>query len=181
MWKVYTKRGDTGLTDTATGTRMPKNCPLIDLQGGIDEINSNIGYLRSLITNDNLKSIDSDLKTIQKTLFYIGSEVSFRFSKTSILDSDLLALENQIDILLKSSPEINSFVYCSGTQESTYSQVIRTIIRRVERSFISALKEENISITPISYRYINRLSDYFFSLARFFNASSNIEDEPMIF
>ncbi|MEF9951307.1 MAG: cob(I)yrinic acid a,c-diamide adenosyltransferase [Clostridium sp.] len=182
MWKVYTRTGDKGFTSTATQDRIPKNSHLINLQGGIDEINSHIGFLRSLINEDPyLINIDNELRDIQKNLFYLGSEISHKFSKLSINQDVTEELEEAIDFYQGKCPDLNSFVYCSGHKTSTYSQIIRSIIRRVERDFLSALEEQSVELVPESYVYVNRLSDYFFSLSRYLNNYHSVEEEPMIF
>ncbi|KMT20843.1 cob(I)yrinic acid a,c-diamide adenosyltransferase [Clostridium cylindrosporum] len=180
MWKVYTKTGDSGLTSTAKNTRIPKDSILIELQGGIDEINASIGYLRSLIyPKNNFHSIDKELKEIQHTIFLLGSEVSFNLEKTFVNSEHISFLENRIDFMTNISPELNSFIYCSGTTESTYSHVIRTIIRRVERCFVTVLRELNQNTYPHSYMYVNRLSDYFFALGRYINSIDGFLEEPL--
>ncbi|MEF9934032.1 MAG: cob(I)yrinic acid a,c-diamide adenosyltransferase [Clostridium sp.] len=182
MWKVYTKTGDKGYTSTASHERIPKNSYLINLQGGVDEINSHVGYLRSLICEDPyLLNVDNELREIQKNLFYLGSEISYKFSKPSIKSQMINDLEEAIDFYQSKCPPLNSFVYCSGHKTSTYSQIIRSIIRRAERDFLSALEEQSVNELPDSYVYVNRLSDYFFSLSRYLNHYHNVEEEPMVF
>lgn len=182
MWKVYTKTGDAGLTSNANNERIPKNSSLITLQGDIDEVNAQVGLLRSIIKkNELLKNIDTDLKIIQHSLFTIGSEVSFCLEKSYITEDKVTFLEERIDYMLKISPKINSFVYPTGSVESSLSQVIRTIVRRCERDFVSFLESLQIDNYPSSYQYINRLSDYFFTLSIYINFLSGVEEEPLIF
>lgn len=180
MWSIYTKTGDKGLTSTANSERVKKNSFLINLQGDIDEVNAYVGNLRSILSkNKTINSIDPELKTIQKSLFLIGSEVSFSFKKTYIKDDDIKYLEEKIDFMTSNCNDINFFIYPSGTLSATTSQIIRSIVRRCERSFVSFLNSIYIEDYPLSYQYINRLSDYFFSLSRYINKLENFSEEPL--
>ncbi len=180
MWSIYTKTGDKGLTSTANNERVQKNSFLINLQGDIDEVNAYVGNLRSILSkNETINSIDSDLKIIQKNLFLIGSEVSFSFKKAYIKEEDIKYLEEKIDFMTSNCKDLNFFIYPSGTLSATTSQVIRSIVRRCERSFVSFLNSIYIEDYPLSYQYINRLSDYFFSLSRYINKLENFSEEPL--
>lgn len=97
--------------------------------------------------------------------------------KKHISQSHVDALEQEIDRMVNQMPPIKSFIYYSGSKEGTYAHVIRSTTRRAERTFVKALGDIEY---PADYQYINRLSDYFHTLARYLNFLQGIEDEPMI-
>lgn len=182
MWKVYTRTGDAGFTSNANNERIPKDSTLINLQGSLDEINAQVGFLRSTIKDNTLfKDINADLKKIQHSLFILGSEVSYNLEKIYIKEEHILFLEKKIDYMISASPSLNSFVYPSGSTESTISQIIRTIVRRSERDFVKLLNDLKKDTYPFSYLFINRLSDYFFSLSLYINFNLGIKEEPLEF
>lgn len=179
--KIYTKTGDKGTTSNLLGERLSKADINMELQGQIDEINSGVGYLRSLLKNlsftPKVAHTDEALKEIQYNTYKIGIDISSRFSKKHISQSHVDALEQEIDRMVNQMPPIKSFIYYSGSKEGTYAHVIRSTTRRAERTFVKALGDMEY---PADYQYINRLSDYFHTLARYFNFLQGIEDEPMI-
>jgi cob(I)alamin adenosyltransferase len=184
MDKIYTKTGDKGYTTNLLNKRYSKSDIEMELQGGIDEINANIGFLRNLIALYELKceagvltDIDDMLKKVQYDLYLIGIEVSTEFTEEYITEEQVKFLENQIDFMVDNTEPMKSFIYYSGINAATYSHVIRTIIRRVERIYVRALEASSY---PRSYEYINRLSDYFFTFSRYINHLAGFQDEPMV-
>jgi cob(I)alamin adenosyltransferase len=153
----------------------------MELQGSIDEVNANTGYLRSIINNkysvEMFKAVDDALRKVQYHLYLIGIEISTEFTEVYINEEEIGFLEKEIDFMVDNTEAMKSFIYYSGSEPSTFSQVIRTITRRAERVFVKALENNKF---PLSYQYINRLSDYFFTLGRYLNQLEGISDEPMI-
>ncbi|KRQ86386.1 Cob(I)yrinic acid a,c-diamide adenosyltransferase [Caloramator mitchellensis] len=177
--KIYTKKGDKGTTSNVIGMSLSKADIFMELQGGIDEINANVGHLRSIIKDSKIKEanyIDEKLKKIQFILYKTGVDVSSQFRYQHISDEDVKFIEIEIDYMTEKMPILNSFIHYSGSASSTYSHVIRTIIRRVERVFVRVLEGMEY---PVDYQFINRLSDYFFTLARYINFLEGIGDEAM--
>lgn len=180
--KIYTKTGDQGYTSNVQGGRIFKGDALIELQGGIDEINAGIGHLRSIaqkaLENEMKSSIDEHLREIQYTLFRIGGDVSSLFTKNYVTAEDLAFLEIEIDGMTEQTGALRNFIYYSGNEASTYCHVVRSVIRRVERVFVRTIAEAKFDYT-FDYQYINRLADYFFTLARYINNIEEQEDEIM--
>ncbi len=178
--KIYTKTGDKGTTSDILGNRISKGDIKFELQGSIDEINAGIGYLRALLKDVpyDASSLDMDevLRDIQYALFRIGGDVSSDFSRNYIKETDIEALEKGIDAMSAASGPLESFIYYSGKDAAAYSQVIRSIVRRTERVFVRFLEDKEYNL---DYQYINRLSDYMFSLSRYINFLSGVPDEAM--
>jgi cob(I)alamin adenosyltransferase len=184
MEKIYTKTGDKGYTTNLLNKRYSKADIEMELQGGLDEINANIGFLRSLIKsqesnlNPQITSyLDDRLKKVQYTLYLVGIEVSTEFTEVYVNEDETADLEKEIDYIVDKTEPMKSFIYYSGGEAASYCHVIRTIARRVERVFVRALSDTKY---PKCYEYINRLSDYFFILARYINELSRRKDEPMV-
>jgi cob(I)alamin adenosyltransferase len=184
MDKIYTKTGDKGFTTNLLDKKYSKADIEMELQGGIDEINANIGFLRSLLksnqgsySTNTMTFLDDMLKRVQYDLYLIGIEISTEFTEVHVTEDDIELLEKEIDYMVDKTEPMKSFIYYSGGQAAAFSHTIRTIIRRVERVFVRALAN---SIYPRSYEYINRLSDYFFTFSRFINELNGLKDEPMV-
>jgi cob(I)alamin adenosyltransferase len=184
MDKIYTKTGDKGFTTNLLNKKYSKADIEMELQGGIDEINANIGFLRSLLrlnqvnySPNTLTHLDDRLKRVQYDLYLVGIEISTEFTEVYVTEEEIKLLEKEIDYMVEKTEPMKSFIYYSGGQAAAFSHTIRTIIRRVERVFVRALADNSY---PKSYEYINRLSDYFFTFSRFINEINGIKDEPMI-
>jgi len=178
--KIYTKRGDEGTATTVLGEKLWKGDIIIELNGGIDEINANIGYLRSVVLKikdkEQLSYINSILMEIQYTLFKLGGDVSSKFTDKYVSEGDVKFLEKEIDAMTEKLQPLKSFIYYSGVEAAAYSYVVGTVTRRVERVFARALEGKEY---PEDYHYINRLSDFFHTLARYINHVEGEEDEIM--
>lgn len=167
--KIYTKTGDKGETGLIGGTRVSKDNFRLEAYGTVDELNSYIGLLCSY----NLEELSLQfLEKTQNNLFLIGSYLATDQDKTSaekflIKEHEILQIENEIDRLNEQLPELTSFILPGGNQAASISHICRTISRRAERKIISLNNSYNIDIQII--KYTNRLSDYFFTLARFIN------------
>lgn len=168
-FKVYTKTGDKGTTGLLGGTRVPKNHIRIEAYGTLDELNSHVGYIRTLLQNDEL---DHQLYHIQDRLFTLGSQLASDPNKTikmnipSIYEKDVVFLENKIDEMDEKLPELKSFVLAGGLPSAAYCHIARCVCRRAERLCVS-LQEIEQNVPPLYIQYLNRLSDYFFVLSRY--------------
>lgn len=176
--EIYTKKGDEGYTSTVEGEKVSKTDLLLEVQGKIDELNANIGYLRSII-NEDLKakekeSIDEDLKNTQYKLYKIGTDISSKFNQKNIKIEDVEYLEKRIDFFQDKSGKLGNFIYYSGSKSVTYTHVVRSITRTCERRFAKLI--ENIE-TPYDYKFVNRLSDFMYALARYIKYLNNEKDE----
>jgi cob(I)alamin adenosyltransferase len=178
---IYTKKGDHGSTSNLLGETLSKADIILQLQGDIDETNAYIGHLRATISADHPNVIiDRSLRNCQYSLFRIGSDVATKFNKEYIQTSDIEKLEKSIDEMTSKAGELKNFIYYNGTISATMCQVIRSVVRRSERTFVTVLQYlEWEGDFPIGYQYVNRLSDYFFTLARYFNFMQGVNDDIM--
>ncbi len=171
--KVYTKTGDNGTTALFGGTRVPKHHIRIDSYGTVDELNSYIGLIRDQEIDENSKKI---LIQIQDNLFTLGAILATDPEKTilkngkerlnipKVTEEDVNALEDNIDLMETNIPPMTHFVLPGGHTTVSYCHIARCVCRRAER-LASALYE----VSPFDERalkYLNRLSDYLFVLAR---------------
>ena len=164
--KVYTKTGDKGSTALIGGTRVPKHHIRIEAYGTIDELNSHVGLLRDLCKNENARLI---LKEIQDRLFTIGASLASDPEKSKmkipdLKEEDVLLLENQMDMLNEHLPDLKHFVLPGGHPAVSQAHICRCVCRRAERC-TSHLAEIDF-VAELVIIFINRLSDYFFVLAR---------------
>ena len=178
--KIYTKTGDKGTTSDVLGQRVSKGDMKIELQGSIDEINAGVGYLRSLLknttNNESAMGLDDGLRGVQHALFRIGGDVSSDFNQNHLKEADIEYLEHSIDFMEKAVGPLQSFVYYSGSAAATYCHIARSVTRRTERVFVRFMESKEYNL---DYQYINRLSDYLFSMARYINFLSKVPDEVM--
>ncbi|WP_432666508.1 cob(I)yrinic acid a,c-diamide adenosyltransferase [Wukongibacter baidiensis] len=166
MGKVYTKTGDKGETGLFGGSRISKDDLRVDCYGTVDEVISIIGVAYSIIDNMEIKEI---LRYIQKKLFSIGAELAsdekgYGLLKDKVAEEDVTYLENLIDKYLEKVGPQKSFIIPGKTTTSATLHVARTTVRRAERKITKLAKEASISNSLI--KYINRLSDVLFILAR---------------
>lgn len=165
--KVYTKTGDKGTTALIGGTRVPKNNVRLEAYGGVDELNSHLGMIRSYpIEEMSVK----ELTEIQNILFVVGANlatdtsVSDMRQKMPCTEADVLFLEQAIDRMDAELPPLRYFVLPGGSPCVSACHIARTVCRRVERRIIDM--SEEIEVEEVIVRYINRLSDYLFVLGR---------------
>lgn len=178
-WKIYTKTGDKGETSLIGGTRVPKYHERIEAYGTLDELNSFIGYLRDQQTNEQLRTV---LLRIQENLFTAESllatdpEKEINRTLPQLSESDVLELEKEIDAMNLHLPALSSFVLPGGHPMVSLCHICRTVCRRGERIIIKLAAETPVN--EILIKYINRLSDYLFVLARELAFTNNIPDLP---
>lgn len=164
MVKIFTKTGDKGETGRFDGSRVPKNDPLIEVNGTIDECNSTIGVARSFNTDERLDEI---LKQFQSLLIVSGSEVTNVQNDKRlplITDANITALENLIDELEAGIPPLTNFILPAGGKVSAHLHLARTVSRKVERRLVTL--QETVEVNKTLLAYFNRLSDTLFVLAR---------------
>ena len=162
--KIYTKTGDKGQTSLYDGSRIDKDNIRVESYGTIDELNSYIGLCIHYVKEDERKV----LFNIQKDLFYIGSELSTKDTNKlnkCVNEDDIKSLENIIDKYMGKSQGLDAFIIPGTSLASANLHIARTICRRSERNIISLSKIENIN--PLLIKYINRLSDTLYALARY--------------
>lgn len=176
--KIYTKTGDKGKTSLYGGTRVSKSDARLEAYGTIDELNSYIGLIRDTQLDDERKI---HLKEIQDRLFTIGAHLATdKESKMAqvpdLKESDIEFLEQEMDKMDASLPEMKSFILPGGHVNVSYCHVARCVCRRTERLTIKL--SESVDIEPIIIRYLNRLSDYLFVLSRKVAKELGVDEVP---
>ena len=174
--KIYTKSGDTGTTSLFGGKRVNKDDAQIEAYGTIDELNAFIGSLIAQI--DDLSHQEDILKKNQAILFDIGSHLASDGTADSYLPElekeIVLSLENEIDNMTSRLPKLKSFILPGGNDRIASTHLCRVVCRRAERRVITL---SNLSeIDDIIIKYLNRLSDYFFTLSRFIALNDGIDE-----
>jgi cob(I)alamin adenosyltransferase len=162
--KIYTKHGDKGLTSLLGGTKVFKNDIRVEAYGTVDELNSYIGLLKNLnymdLYNETLSKIQNKLFIVQALLAKDNNPCELE----KLSDDDVLSLENQIDELSKNLSPLNSFIVPGENLNSAYVHIARTVCRRAERQVVAL--SQKVAIDDIILKFLNRLSDYLFTLAR---------------
>jgi cob(I)alamin adenosyltransferase len=171
--KIYTKTGDQGTTSLFGGTRVAKHHIRIESYGTVDELNSHIGLVRDQEIEGSSKKA---LTKIQTELFTLGAMLATppekatlksgkeRLNIPKISDSSIQFLEDQIDLMNTQLPPMTHFILPGGHQTVSFCHVARCVCRRAER--LSVLLSEETTVSPSVLKYLNRLSDYLFVLAR---------------
>ncbi len=168
-FKIYTKTGDLGKTSLIGGTKVAKSHIRIESYGTVDELNSHIGLLIDQLTDDDSKLM---LKEIQDRLFTIGSSLACDPEKETKLkipdlkETDVETLEKQIDEMNEVLPPMEHFILPGGAVAVSQAHICRCVCRRAERICVG-MKELDIFVEPLVIKYLNRLSDYLFVLARY--------------
>ncbi|MBA4366021.1 MAG: ATP:cob(I)alamin adenosyltransferase [Desulfobacterium sp.] len=185
--KVYTKTGDKGKTSLFSGERISKCHDRVETYGEMDELNSFIGMISASLPQE-AKSIATEIQAIQEVLFTIGSWLATTPDSDSIHQlvpleySYVEDLEKAIDRMDETLPGLQAFILPGGGPASSAAHVARAVCRRVERHVIRLVQNEKITVQKIEnqmtiiQQYLNRLSDYFFVLARYCNKIMNIAD-----
>jgi len=170
LTKIYTRTGDQGKTGLADGSRVDKFHARIESLGNIDELNSIIGILLTEKLPSDKKAI---LERIQHDLFDIGGELSIP-NHTKIDNKKIDFLENSLDDMNNELQPLKEFILPGGSKTSSYCHLARTVCRRVERNLFKLAQTDKVN--EASLKYINRLSDTLFVLARFLNKINQFDD-----
>ena len=185
--KVYTKTGDTGTTSLFGGTRVAKHYIRIESYGTVDELNSHIGLIRDQNMNVLYKNV---LIEIQDRLFTVGAILATppekeklkngqpRLQKLGINESDVELLEKEIDTMEESLPQMTHFVLPGGHTTVSYCHIARCVCRRAER--LAVHLHEIDPTNEMVIKYLNRLSDYLFVLARKLSFDLNADEVKWI-
>jgi len=163
--KIYTKTGDDGTTGLGDGTRVAKDSARVTAYGTVDEANSAIGLLLAAapLPGAQGEAIASLLTTIQHQLFDLGGELCIP-GHAAIHDADVAALEAQLDHYNDALPPLKDFILPGGGEAAARCHVARTVVRRAEREAVTLSHHD--AVRPEAIRYLNRLSDLMFVLAR---------------
>src|SRR5260221_5865502 len=178
--KIYTKTGDKGKTSLIGGTKVPKSHIRIEAYGTVDELNSYIGLCKDLITDESTNNV---LLEIQDRLFTIGSSLACdpvkepRMRIPDLKEADVILLEKEIDRMNGVIPPMKNFVLPGGHPTVSYLHIARCVCRRAERCCVR-LELETLEIEPVILKYMNRLGDYLFVLARYMAHSLKAVEVP---
>ncbi len=176
--KIYTKTGDKGETGLFGGGRVPKNSPRIDTYGTIDELNSFIGLAAAEVETEEIKEL---LIKIQSRLFTVGSDLATPLTEKNekpgiarVPEDFYVDLENAIDNIEEKLEPLKNFILPGGSKGAALLHICRSVSRRAERKAVALKNSEKINNNIIIF--LNRLSDLFFVLARYENASLKVPD-----
>ena len=158
--KIYTRTGDDGTTGLGDGTRVGKDSARVNAYGTVDEANSSIGVVLAAQVPDDIRKL---LTTVQHQLFDLGGELCIP-GHAAISAEDVDALERQLDQYNEPLPPLKDFILPAGGEAAARCHLARTIVRRAERETVTLARHD--AVRPEAIRYLNRLSDLLFVLAR---------------
>lgn len=168
---IYTRTGDDGSTSLFGGKRLPKSDDLVDLYGSVDELNSCIGLIASQLRDPGRKKF---MFTIQSDLFTIGSTLAGWDGSLKPLEPRISEMERHIDGMANSLPVLTNFILPGGSELGAQIHITRSVCRRIERKLVAVSRKQKID--PFIIKYVNRLSDLFFMLARFINNQASVAE-----
>jgi len=179
-FKIYTRGGDKGETSLLGGTRVSKSHERVEAYGNLDELNSFIGLIRDQQINPRYRQI---LIRIQENIFIAEALVARDPEKETrdlplLQEDEIVRLEKEIDSMNEELPPLHNFILPGGHTTVSYCQIARTVCRRAERSLIRLNRVSPVE--EISIRFLNRLSDYLFVLARKLCKDLDAEETPWI-
>lgn len=174
--KIYTRKGDDGSTQLLGPQRVPKNAARVEAYGTVDELNSVLGLVR---VHDTEGWIAKELQTIQTLLLQAGAELAATEPETlekldRVTDTDVTTLEQWIDRCEADLEPLHSFVLPGGTALASHLHLARTVCRRAERRVVTLREGEAVEIRLV--RFLNRLADLLFVLARWCNHRAGVAD-----
>ncbi len=183
--RIYTRTGDQGETSLFSGEKVSKHDLRVEAYGTVDELNSAIGWALmavKAIQNDNIVHISAMLETLQRELFEVGADLATPPSKNAnaykilrIGDDEVKRLEKWIDKLDEALPTLRAFIMPGGTEAAARIHIARTVCRRAERIAVRAVHSApNVNVGVV--RYLNRLNDLLFVMARFANHCQGVMD-----
>jgi cob(I)alamin adenosyltransferase len=158
--KIYTRTGDDGSTGLGDGTRTGKDSARVNAYGTVDEANSTLGVVLATQLPDDIRKL---LTTVQHQLFDLGGELCIP-GHAAIKSEDVDALERHLDHYNEALPPLKDFILPAGGEAAARCHLARTIVRRAERETVALARDE--AVRPEAIRYLNRLSDLLFVLAR---------------
>jgi cob(I)alamin adenosyltransferase len=174
--RIYTRTGDKGKT-SIIGGRVDKDDTRVEAYGTVDEVNCFVGQAITELDTEIFKDVLDDLETIQHELFDCGGDIANVSEKRQLkLQKESIGyLEKKIDQYIEEAPELERFILPGGTKPSASIHIARTVTRRAERLVVTLLKTDQ-KTPELPMQYLNRLSDYFFALARVINFRLNVKD-----
>lgn len=178
--KIYTKRGDAGQTDLFGGDRVGKEVQRVAAYGDVDELNATVGVAAAAGSDPALAEL---LRGIQSALFDLGASLATpdpdhreKYGIAGVSEADVETLETTIDRLEESLEPLKTFILPGGSESAAAFHVARTVCRRAERAVVRLAATAGESVEESSLRYLNRLSDLLFVIARHENARQGVAD-----
>ncbi len=178
--KIYTRRGDSGQTDLFGGDRVGKDALRVAAYGDVDELNASLGLAAGSGVDP---ALEDSVRSIQSALFDLGASLATpdaghrkKAGVEGVRAADVDALEALIDRLEESLEKLTAFILPGGSPSAAGFHVARTVCRRAERAVVRLASIEGESVEEASLRYLNRLSDLLFVMARHENARQGISD-----
>jgi cob(I)alamin adenosyltransferase len=174
--RIYTRTGDKGKT-SIIGGRVDKDDTRVEAYGTVDEVNCFVGQAIQELDQDVFKDVLEDLEKIQHELFDCGGDLANVSEKRELKlhQESIDYLEKKIDEYIEEAPELERFILPGGTKPSASIHIARTVTRRAERLVVKLIKADP-KASELALMYLNRLSDYFFALARVINFRLNVSD-----
>ncbi len=179
--KIYTKTGDKGQTSLLKGGRVSKSSARVEAYGTLDELNSWVGYVRSINTDAEVEAV---LARIQPKIHTLCSDVAAEFDEEPeqfaiprMTEEDVLELERDIDRMDEDLEKLTHFILPSGCPAGAALHIARTICRRGERRLVELIDEVG-KVNSFAVKFTNRLSDHLFTLARWANHRANHPETP---
>jgi cob(I)alamin adenosyltransferase len=179
-FKIYTKTGDLGKTSLIGGTKVPKSHIRIESYGTVDELNSVIGLVRDMLTDEPGRVV---LREVQDRLFTIGSSLACdpekepRMKIPDLHETDITYLEKEIDRMNDALPPMKFFILPGGHISISQLHIARCVCRRAERCCVN-MQEHELYVEPAVIKYLNRLSDYLFVMARYTGMQLGVDEIP---
>ncbi len=183
--KIYTKAGDAGETGLFGGARVPKDDARVEAYGTVDELNCALGAARAALPPDS--PLDELLARLQSELFDLGAELATPPARLDTrlgakvplaTDERVAALEAEIDRMEEELAPLKTFILPGGTSVAAALHMARAVCRRAERRTVTLAHLDSAAVRPEALRYLNRLSDLLFVLARYANHTAGLPDVP---
>jgi cob(I)alamin adenosyltransferase len=168
--KIYTRTGDRGDTGLGDGTRVAKDHARVEAYGAVDELNSVLGLL---LTHELPEAVRACLVEVQHRLFDLGGELSIP-GHVMLEEASVTELEQILDGFNAALPPLKEFILPGGTAAAATCHLARAVCRRAERRLVSLMREEEVN--PVAVRYLNRLADLLFVMARHLNQAAGVPD-----
>ncbi|AGX02252.1 MULTISPECIES: cob(I)yrinic acid a,c-diamide adenosyltransferase [Bacillaceae] len=174
--RIYTRTGDKGQT-SIIGGRVDKDDVRVEAYGTVDEVNCFVGQAMTELDGEVFKDVLDDLEKIQHELFDCGGDLANVSAKRELKlgQESIDYLESRIDEFIEEAPELERFILPGGSKPSASIHIARTVSRRAERLIVTLIKTEE-KVPEVCLQYMNRLSDYFFALARVINFRLQVKD-----
>lgn len=174
--RIYTRTGDKGQT-SIIGGRVDKDDVRVEAYGTVDEVNCFVGQAVAQLQPELFQDVLDDLEKIQHELFDCGGDLANVSKKREpkLTKEAITYLEARIDVFIEEAPELERFILPGGSSAAASLHIARTVTRRAERLVVTLMKADS-NISDLSLQFLNRLSDYFFALARVVNFRLNVKD-----